>query len=118
MQEKFKDILSHLSTDVDQETLLLYLQNRLSSEKMHEVEKQLLGNEFASDAAEGLRAMRDQQRISHLVELLNRDLRKKLRKRKLRRENMTIAGQPWLYVSVLILILLIVLAYFVIRRLQ
>ena len=42
--QNFKDILSHLSTEVDQETLLLYLQNKLSAEKRHEVEKQLLSN--------------------------------------------------------------------------
>ena len=47
MDEKFKDILSNLSTEVDQETLLLYLQGKLSEEKKHEVEKTLAANEFA-----------------------------------------------------------------------
>ena len=34
MPASYKDILSHLSTEVDQATLLLYLQNKLSEEKM------------------------------------------------------------------------------------
>ena len=50
MPDHLKDILSHLSTDIDQETLLLYLQDKLSDEKKHEVEKKLLDNEFANDA--------------------------------------------------------------------
>ena len=50
MQENLKDILSHLSTEVDQETLLLYLQGKLSAEQQHEVEKKIMENEFASDA--------------------------------------------------------------------
>jgi hypothetical protein len=42
MPANYKDILSHLSTEVDQATLLLYLQNKLSEEKKHEVEKWML----------------------------------------------------------------------------
>ncbi len=44
MQENLKDILSNLSTEVDQETLLLYLQGKLSAEQQHEVEKKMLKN--------------------------------------------------------------------------
>lgn len=33
MQENYKEILSHLSTEIDQETLLLYLQGKLTEEK-------------------------------------------------------------------------------------
>ena len=42
MSDNLKDILSHLSPEIDQETLLLYLQNKLSVEKKHEVERKLL----------------------------------------------------------------------------
>ena len=77
MQENLKDILIHLSTDVDQETLLLYLQGKLSAEQQHEVEKKLMNNDFASDAAEGLQSFKDQQRLELLVKQLNKDLRSK-----------------------------------------
>ena len=63
MPDDLKDILSHLSTDIDQETLLLYLQDKLSEEKKHEVEKKLLENEFANDAMEGLQEIKDKQQI-------------------------------------------------------
>jgi hypothetical protein len=118
MPENYKDILSHLSTDIDQETLLLYLQDKLTAEKRHDVEKQLLENDFAGEALEGLKEIKDKQQIAYMVEMLNRDLKNKLKKKKLRREKMRIKAQPWLYISILIFILLIVLAYVVIRRMQ
>jgi hypothetical protein len=116
MSENLKDILSHLSSEIDQETLLLYLQDKLTAEKKHELEKKLLENEFAEDAVEGLQTIKDQQRISYLVEALERDLKKKLAKKKQRREKMRIKDQPWLYISLIILIFLIIIAYIVIRR--
>jgi hypothetical protein len=116
MSENLKDILSHLSSEIDQETLLLYLQDKLTAEKKHEVEKKLLENEFAEDAVEGLQTIKDKQHISYVVEMLNRDLKKKLEKKKQRREKMRIKDQPWLYISLIILLFLIVIAYIVIRK--
>ncbi len=117
MSENYKDILSHLSTEVDQETLLLYLQDKLSEEKKHEVEKKLMENEFANEALEGLQQFKDKQQVTYTVEMLNRDLKKKLEKKKKHREKMRIKDQPWLYISIIILIFLIVISYVVIRRL-
>ena len=116
MPENYKDILSNLSTDVDQETLLLYLQGKLSEEKKHEIEKKLIQNEFDDDALEGLQEIKDKQQIQYMVEMLNRDLKKKTAKKKQRRDKMKIKDQPWLYISILILILLIALSYIVIHR--
>ena len=116
MSENLKDILSHLSSEIDQETLLLYLQDKLTAEKKHEVEKKLLENEFAEDAVEGLQTIKDKQHINYMVEMLNRDLKKKLGKKQQRREKMRIKDQSWIYISLIILIFLIVIAYIVIRR--
>jgi hypothetical protein len=78
MKDNLKDILSHLSTDVDQETLLLYLQGKLSAEKQHQIEKELIDNDFDADALEGLQGLEDKQKITFIVEQLNRDLKKRL----------------------------------------
>lgn len=118
MDEKIKDILSNLSTDIDQETLLLYLQGKLSEEKKHELEKQLIQDDFTTDAADGLEEFKDKQQLQYMVEMLNRDLRKKTQKKKLRREKMKLKDQPWLYISILILIILIVMSYIFIRRMM
>jgi hypothetical protein len=116
MPDNLKDILSHLSTDIDQETLLLYLQDKLSDEKKHEVEKKLLDNEFASDAMEGLQEFKDKQQVSYIVEMLNRDLKKKTEKKRLRREKLNMKDQSWLYISIIIIILLVIISYIIVHK--
>jgi hypothetical protein len=116
MAKGLKDILSHLSPDIDQETLLLYLQDQLDAEKKHEVEEKLLDNEFADDALDGLRQFDDKKQISILVDQLNRELQQKLEKKKQRREKLRLKEEPWLYVAVLIILLLIIISYMIIHR--
>ena len=116
MQENLKDILSNLSTDVDQETLLLYLQGKLSAEQQHEVEKKMMTTNFTDDAMDGLQEIKNKEKISSLVEQLNRDLHKKLEKKKKKREKLRFKDQPWLYIAIFIILLLIVLSYMVIQK--
>ena len=113
--DNLKDILSNLSTDIDQETLLLYLQDKLTAEKKHEVEMKLMENEFASDATEGLQEFKNKESLSLLVDQLNRDLKRKL-KSKTRPNKIHLAEQPWIYFAVILIIILIILSYFVIHR--
>lgn len=117
MSDNLKDILSNLSADIDQETLLKYLQGHLTEEQKNEVEKKMLDSNFTDDAMEGLQEIRNKERLSTLVEQLNRDLQKKLAKKKQRREKLRFKDQPWLYITIIILLLLIILSYFVIHRL-
>ena len=116
MPANYKDILSHLSTEIDQETLLLYLQGKLTAEKKHEVEKMIIDSEFDGEALEGLQEFKDKEQLSYMVDMLNRDLKKKTEKKKLRREKMKLKDQPWLYISVLIIIMLIIISYVIIHR--
>lgn len=118
MQNNLKDILSNLTTDIDQETLLLYLQDKLPPEKKHEVEKTLAENEFANDALEGLQQVRDKKQIAYMVEMLNRDLKKKVEKKKQRQEKLKLKAQPWLYLVIFIFLMLIVLCYMIIHRMM
>jgi len=118
MHENLKDILSHLTTDIDQETLLLYLQDKLPAEKKHEVEKKLTENEFANDALEGLQQVRDKNQLTFMVDMLNRDLKKKVAKKKQRREKLNLKDQPWLYMVIFIFIILIILCYMIIQRMM
>ena len=116
MSDNLKDILSHLSTDIYQETLLLYLQDKLSEDKKHEVEKKLVDNEFANDAMEGLQEFKDKQQVAYMVDMLNRDLKKKTEKKRQRREKLNLKDQSWLYISILIIIILIIISYLIIHR--
>ena len=116
MADKLKDILSHLSSEVDQEALLKYLEGRLSDEERHDVEKKMMTSNFNDDAMEGLQEIKNKERITSLVEQLNRDLHKKLEKKKKKREKLRFKDQPWFYIAILILLLLIVLSFIVINR--
>jgi uncharacterized membrane protein len=53
-----------------------------------------------------------------MVEMLNRDLKKKTEKKKSRRQKLEIKFQPSTYIAILILLLLVALCYIVIRRLS
>ncbi|MBI1343793.1 MAG: hypothetical protein GC171_12725 [Terrimonas sp.] len=117
MSGNLKDILSHLSPDIDQETLLLYLQGKLAEEKKHEVEKQMLDSDFDADAFEGLVSMQGKENLSGLVEQLNRDLQKRLEKKKKFREKLRFKDHPWIYFTVIIVLLLIIISYFIIHKL-
>ena len=93
-----------------------YLEGKLSDEQRHEIEKKMLATNFTDDAMEGLQEIKNKERISSLVEQLNRDLYKKLEKKKKRKEKLRFKDQPWLYIAIIIILLLIVLSYIVIHR--
>jgi hypothetical protein len=114
MQDNLKDILSHLSTEVDQETLLLYLQGKLAPERQHELEKQMLDSDFNADALEGLEHFKSGQRVQSLVDQLNRDLKKKTQKKKALREKLQVKNEPWLLITLVILLMLVIIAFIVI----
>ena len=117
MSDNLKDILSNLNPDIDQETLLLYLQGKLSVEKQHELEKLMLDNEFEADALEGLQAIDNTQQVNVLVEQLNRDLRKKTARKKTLRNRKMVKNDSTIWVSICILLLLIVVSYLIIHKL-
>jgi len=116
MQENLKDILSNLSTDVDQETLLLYLQGKLSAQQQHELEKRMMGNDFESDAFEGLHSFKNSQQVQSLVEQLNRDLKKKTEKKNAFREKLKLKQEPWILITVIFVLLLVIISYIIIHK--
>lgn len=116
MSDNLKDILSHLSSEVDQETLLKYLNGQLSEEQKHDLEKKMMSNDFTDDALEGLEKIRDKEKIAPLVKQLNIDLQKKLQKKKHRIERLRFKDQPWTYIAILIILILIVISYIVIHK--
>ena len=116
MSENLKDILSHLNPDIDQETLLLYLQGKLSTEQQHEVEKQMMDNDFEADALEGLQDFKNKKNINVLVEQLNRDLKKRTEKKKRSRRNREIHIDPWTIISIVLILLLAMMAFVIIRQ--
>jgi len=112
MNDNLKDILSNLHSEVDQETLLKYLQGKLSAEEQHEVEKNAIDDEFEADALEGLQDFSNKAKIASLVEQLNQDLKKKTEKK-----NKRVASvEPWLLITIVLILLIAVISFFIIKR--
>jgi preprotein translocase subunit Sec63 len=118
MKENLKDILTNLNPEVDQETLLKYLQGKLSAEEQHEVEKSLVDDPFEADALEGLSAMENKQRITAMVAQLNRDLKKKTSRRNKWKLDRIVKLESWLLLAIVLILLLAVIGYLVIHQLN
>jgi hypothetical protein len=116
MSDDLKDILSNLNKDIEQEKLLDYLNKKLSASEAHEVEKQMAEDEFMNDAVEGLENFKNKKDLSLLVEQLNNDLKKQTAKKKKKKEKRKLRDQPWLYITIIILLGLIIISFVLIKK--
>lgn len=116
MNNELKDILSNLNKDIEQDKLLDYLNKNLDAAEAHEVEKQMADDEFMNDAVEGLENFKNKKDVSLLVQQLNNELKKQTAKKKQRKEKRKLKEQPWLYITLISLLLLVVIAYIVIKK--
>ncbi|RYZ29819.1 MAG: hypothetical protein EOO10_05035 [Chitinophagaceae bacterium] len=116
MNDNLKDILSNLHSEVDQETLLKYLQGKLSAEEQHEVEKNTLDDDFEADALEGLQDFANKAKIAGLVDQLNQELKKKTEKKNKRVHKRAVTIEPWLLITIVLILLIAVISFFIIRR--
>lgn len=115
MSENLKDILSNLNTEIDQDTLLLYLQGKLSAGQQHELEKMMMQDNFDVDALDGLENFKDKKKLTQLVDQLNHDLKKKTEKKKKFRQQLQLKIEPWVLITLIIVLLLLVISYFVVH---
>lgn len=117
MAENLKDILSHLNNDIDQDKLLQYLNNELSAEERHDLEKQMNDDAFMNDAVEGLEDVKNKENIPRLINDLQAGLKKQLDNKKKRKEKRKLREQSWIYYTIILLMILIITAYLVIKKL-
>jgi hypothetical protein len=116
MSDNLKDILSNLNPDIDQETLLLYLQGKLSAEQQHEVEKKMMDSDFDTDALEGLQDFKNKPQLTQLVDQLNRELKAKTEKKKRFREKMKLRLDPIIILAIFLILLLVIISFIVISH--
>lgn len=112
-----KDILQQ-DEDMNNEDLLRYLEGNASPEERFAIEKQMADSDFLNDAVEGLQDFQDKRKLQQYAAQLNLQLRKqtsKDRKRKLKR---ALKSQNWTLITIVTIILLCLLAYWVIRIYQ
>lgn len=116
MSDNLKDILSHLNPDVDQETLMRYLQDKLTPAEQHEIEKGMMENDFDSDALDGLQGLKGKKHIAILLDQLNTDLKLRTARKKKWREKLQIKSEPWLIAALVIILLLVVISYMLVHQ--
>ncbi len=116
MSNDLKNIPDDSNREPDNAAMINYLNRQLSNQEQHELEKQMLEDPFMDDAMEGLEQFTGEKNINAYVEQLNRDLNKQLGKKKKRREKRRLKDQPWLYFTIILLLLLCIIAYVMIRQ--
>jgi len=118
MNNNLLNILSNSSKDIDNQQLMDYLAGKLSEEEKHQVELQLVNNDFMNDAVEGLDGVKDKKDINLFVEQLNRDLHKKLLQKKHKKKKRKMLQQRWVYAAVILILAIIIATWLMIVKYQ
>lgn len=117
MNKDLLHILAHSNKDIDNQLLMDYISGRLSDADQHAVEEWLQENEFASDALEGLQEFGNKEQLKEFVAQLDKDLKSFLQQKRQRREKRRLKDSPLAYITIIIILAFLVLAYIVIKLL-
>jgi hypothetical protein len=113
----FNNILNHGAEPSD-ESLKRYLEGTASEEERFIIEHQMNDEAFINDAVEGLQQFKDPQVMQDLVNKINKNLLKHTVKKKRKKLKHRIEDQKWAMLSIIIIIILCILGYFVIHLTQ
>jgi len=116
MSDDIKNILNNSNKDIDNQKLMDYLSKQLSKQDTHDLEKMMADDEFINDAVEGLEQFNTVSKLPLSVEQLNRELQKQITKKKDRREKRKIKDQPWVYFTIILLLILTIVCYVIIKK--
>ncbi len=116
MNDDLLNILSHSNKDIDNQKLMDYLSDKLSDEEKHTIEEAMIDSEMINDAMEGLDGFKNKKEVSALVEQLNSNLKKQLEKKKSKKLKRKIKDLPWLYLTIILILIIILIGFLVIRK--
>ena len=116
MNERLLDIWKQQDPPGD-EALLKYLRGELLPEEVRIIEEQLAASELHSDAAEGLQMLEQPKDAEEITARLNLQLATQLRQQR-KRSRRSLPNQSLLILVTFIVLVLLVLAFMVIYRLQ
>jgi uncharacterized membrane protein len=115
MNDDLLNILSNSNKDIDNQKLMDYLSDKLSGDEKHEFEKALVDSEMMSDEVEVLEKFKNKN-VGALVEQLNNNLKKQLEKKKAKKLKRQIKDLPWLYLFIVLVLLIILIGFFIIKK--
>ncbi len=116
MKDDFKDILSNLNNEIDQELLSLYLQDKLSKEDRYAFESSMVEDDFAADALEGLSSLPSNANLDLLQHSLRNDLNKRLKEKNKSKLKATLQNTNWYIYAIVLVILLCMVGYYVVTK--
>jgi hypothetical protein len=110
MSEELKKIL------INEAELLQYLKEQLPPGDTHAFEKMMANDPFVDDAVEGLQQIKQTDKVPAYVEQLNRNLQQKIALNKKRKDKRRWKEQPWIYLVIATLLILIIISFVVIKK--
>lgn len=116
MSDELKDILSNSNKDIDNQQLMDYLANQLSSAKTHEMESEMADDPFLNDAVEGLEQIEPTEKINNYTIQLNQELQKIITKNKKAKEKRRWKDSPVSYLVIITVLLFLVLCFFLLKK--
>jgi hypothetical protein len=116
MSDDLKDILNNSNKDIDNQKLMDYLSKKLTAQENHELEKQMADDEFMNDAMEGLEKMSSTKNLHISVDELNQELQKQIAKNKQRKQKRKFKEQPWGYIAIVLLLVLVIVCYVMVKK--
>jgi anti-sigma factor RsiW len=117
MSDKLLDILKEHPELTEQE-LMDYLAGHLTPQERHEIEAGMADNELMTDAAEGLGMIESKEKLNQISAQLNRQLSAQLKQKRLRPNKWHKPNMSLLILTTFILLVLIVMAFILISKLQ
>ncbi|MFO0415132.1 MAG: hypothetical protein ACK50E_05720 [Bacteroidota bacterium] len=101
----------------ENELIMKYIGDELNTIDKLETEQAIANSPFLSDAEEGLRLINDKNQIPYMTQSINREMRRKLKKRNREKRNI----QPGIFIILivaLLLLLILTLSFMIIFRLK
>ncbi len=104
--------------NIEEQKLLQYLEGNLSSEEAHAFEKEMAESALLNDAVEGLQQLKDNTKINHYVDDLNKQLKQYTASKKKRRINYKSQFNFWAIVAIVLIISLAVITYLILHKIH
>lgn len=101
--------------EMDEHSLLDYINGTMSDSRQHQLEVLLESDPFLSDAIEGLAEVKDKEQLKEIARQINDQLRKQIRNRRKERRTRKRRTDHWGWIFVVTILLLTLLSWWVIK---
>jgi len=118
MNKDLLGILSNNNDRINNQMLIDYLNDNLSAEEKHEVEKWMSDNDMVNDAMEGLQHVKNKKSLQAYIDQVNKNLQNQLEQKKQQQQKRNLKVFPWIYLAIVLILLLTIIAFIIIRKLM